>query len=357
MPQLGESIPGAMDQIVYAPAELYEYEPLGSAAIDDNVTEFLDQFRAWVDDPSYFQDNAIWVEDPGHWDYEVECDWYYWGDFPEIECTTVPVWVDGDEYWSYAHMNQSAVQLAEALGWENPVFPSAISLEGGNIIEQVFGQIFGVGVFGGVLSGGGIGGWEIEIGLDGDDRGIAFSILIYDIAEETEPRDWRPYSIGEAVFLSANGFDIPRIHRVKIFRKEYGPAKFAGFQNQVIAPNGNIYIPDGNWSFRANLPWSEDYMLEDDWALMTFLHESFHVYQKRAKYRAPGVFWIKAINRDYGYDIEEGKDFWDYSLEQQATIIMERWYLGVTGQRTGYDNTVTMDELNAVIPFTCIVCQ
>ncbi len=102
-------------------------------------------------------------------------------------------------------------------------------------------------------------------------------------------------------------------------------------------------------------------MFENDWSTMIFLHESFHVYEYRAsKVRLGGLTMLlkRLRNKDYSYEIEPGKDFWDYGLEQRATIIMERWYLGTTGRRTGYGgSTVTMQELNQVIPFTCVVCQ
>jgi hypothetical protein len=124
-----------------------------------------------------------------------------------------------------------------------------------------------------------------------------------------------------------------------------------------MAPNGHIYIPDGNTAFGKNLPWSEDYMFETSWARMTILHESFHVYQFRNKYRLPGVFWLKALNTNYRYEPEAGKDFWDCGIEQQAMMVAERWYMAYTGDRTFYGSlTATLAQIKALVPFACVIC-
>lgn len=357
LPDLDESIPGSQSQIVFAPGEIYQTQPMGTTAIDGTVSQFLDEFRSWIDDSSYFYDNAELEIIPAHWETQIVCDLVWFGSWFEYICDTDDVWIDEEEIWHYDHFNQDALELSEQFGLQGPQIPGEISTEEGGIIESIFERVFGVGVFGGVLSSGGIGSWEIEFGLGSGDRGLGLSIVIYDIAEETAPKDWRHYTLGEKVFLSANGFEIPRIDKVELRRREYGPAKAFGFDNQVIAPNGHIYIPVPNDAFiTGGLPWSEDYMFEDEWALGTLLHESFHVYQKKKRMKVPGIFWLKAVNREYLYDIEPGKDFWDYKQEQEAMIIMERWFFGAAGSRTGYDPTVTMEELIGVIPFTCIIC-
>lgn len=359
---LDEIIPGALSQIVFAPGELYVTDPMGVKAIDAPTTQFLSELRDWVDDPYYFYDNAVEITVPAHWEWEYECNlinisinWQDW------DCSWERYWVEEEEYWSYDHFNQDALALANEFG--GTVFDAtldSLSPKAAKVVD-IFKRIFGVGVFGGVLGTGGIGGWEIEIGLGNDDRGFALVLQLYEVSEEVVVSDWRPLTLNEMMFMDLNGFVTPHIEKVRIYSTAYGPIAWHPLgKKQVIAPNGNIYIPSGNRSFNQPWLWSQDYSLEQAWSKMTFIHEAFHVYEYHAgKVKLGGITMLikRLANPNYAYSIEPGKDFWDYGLEERATMIMDRWYLGNTGSVSHYGQGVaTMSELNSVIPFTCYVC-
>jgi len=56
-------------------------------------------------------------------------------------------------------------------------------------------------------------------------------------------------------------------------------------------------------------------------------------------------------NPDYIYNIVSGQLFEDYGIEQQAMMIMDRYYHQQTGSWTGYGGSVTIEQLNSVIPY------
>ena len=60
---------------------------------------------------------------------------------------------------------------------------------------------------------------------------------------------------------------------VRVYNRQYGL-----FSNQVMAPNGNIYITQ---SSRANLSWNENYDTNTVPQSAIFLHKLVHVYQNR----------------------------------------------------------------------------
>lgn len=164
---VSSSIPGALDQVVYSSAQLLDDLPKGLTNITTSFQSFYDEFMAWVDDPSYYEDNKIWVEGPGRWDYEVVCDWFSWGiNFPEYECWLEWEWVDGPEFWSYAHFNQDGYRLAKAIAKILSGDPDASVWKAVDILEQVFGVD--------------IGGWNFDIPLPGIDPDVhvGYSLIL-----------------------------------------------------------------------------------------------------------------------------------------------------------------------------------
>jgi hypothetical protein len=84
----------------------------------------------------------------------------------------------------------------------------------------------------------------------------------------------------------------------------------------------------------SNLIWCSDFSASDadTW---TFVHEFGHVWQ--SKYGTPPILgWLANVARmlshlsgDYGitypYDLTSSGNFWDYNIEQQASIVADYW--------------------------------
>ncbi len=138
--RLAGLIAGATDQIVFAPGEILNSTPSGVAAIDQNMIDFANDMVNYYVDPNYFDNNSEIYEEPGHWEWEYECDFYWWGDSPEIECEWYPEWVDGDEYVIYPGINPDAVSVWEAISGQS-------SSNVKSVLEQIFGVVIGGGSY------------------------------------------------------------------------------------------------------------------------------------------------------------------------------------------------------------------
>lgn len=85
-----------------------------------------------------------------------------------------------------------------------------------------------------------------------------------------------------------------------------------------MAPTGNIHFhPDGDL-------WSEDFSDEPMHRQGLFIHELTHVWQTQKR----GRFYLPLMRHPfcrYRYEIEVGRRFEDYGLEQQAEIVRHRF--------------------------------
>jgi len=127
----------------------------------------------------------------------------------------------------------------------------------------------------------------------------------------------RTLTIGEVALASSIYGDKINYYRVRINKRSYLPF---GLQNEwtAMSPDGEIYFRDALYS--------DDYSLENASDQHLFIHEMGHVYQYQTgmhvKLRGL-VSWAV----DYNYVLEDGKSFSDYSMEQQASIVADFYYL------------------------------
>lgn len=154
---LSTFIPSAFEQVLFAPGEVLIPSPAGIAAVDSSFDEFVEQTGSWAENPNYFHENAIWIEEPGRWVPEEECELeYIWGQGWEWYCTVYWEWEDGEEYWSYDHFNQDALSFCtameemEAAGGMTPGSASA------NKAQQSLGNVFGSKAMEGVFASGAV---------------------------------------------------------------------------------------------------------------------------------------------------------------------------------------------------------
>src|SRR3954453_24121121 len=104
-----------------------------------------------------------------------------------------------------------------------------------------------------------------------------------------------------------DAIDYSRVHLVK---GKWGPFHP---RNAAMAPMGNIYFhPEGGL-------WSKDFAKESLGRQCFFIHELTHVWQAQTK----GRFYLPLMRHPfcrYSYELEPGKPFSRYGLEQQAEI-------------------------------------
>jgi hypothetical protein len=121
----------------------------------------------------------------------------------------------------------------------------------------------------------------------------------------------RSLTSGEIDLLRSVFADAIDYSKVRLIKGKWWP-----FQprNAAMAPMGNIYFhPDGGG-------WSEDFSKEPLGRQGFFVHEMTHVWQTQSK----GRFYLPLMRHPfcrYGYDLQPGRPFERYGLEQQAEIV------------------------------------
>lgn len=112
-------------------------------------------------------------------------------------------------------------------------------------------------------------------------------------------------------------------HRVWVHKESYLPFSLQS-KNYGMSPNGEIYFRDKEYS--------DDYSLERPADQHFFIHEMVHVYQHQRgmMVRMRGLMSSMA---DYDYTFEENRNFTDYSMEQQASIVADFFFLRRYGRQ------------------------
>ena len=92
-------------------------------------------------------------------------------------------------------------------------------------------------------------------------------------------------------------------------------------KHYAVSPNGNIYFHPANWCE----DFTQDTILKQSW----FIHELVHVWQYQQ-----GVKLIRTalFDRKYNYVLQQGKQFFQYGIEQQAQMVQDYFIRLHTGQ-------------------------
>lgn len=125
----------------------------------------------------------------------------------------------------------------------------------------------------------------------------------------------RALTEGEIALAQSAFGDAIDYGRVRIVRGRWWPFQSKGI---VMAPTGNIHFHP------ADPRWSDDFAAESLSLQGLFIHEMTHVWQaqKRGKYYLP---LMRHPFCRYGYQLEPGRRFDLYGLEQQAEIVRHRF--------------------------------
>ncbi|MGH6706600.1 MAG: vgr related protein [Sphingomicrobium sp.] len=116
--------------------------------------------------------------------------------------------------------------------------------------------------------------------------------------------------LARSIFGDAIDYD-----RVKLVRRKWWPFQPRGI---VMAPAGNIHFhPDSRL-------WSEDFSTERLSLQGLFIHEMTHVWQAQTR----GRFYLVLMRHPfcrYTYQLQDGRSFDRYGLEQQAELVRHRF--------------------------------
>ncbi|WP_201587564.1 type IV secretion protein Rhs [Psychrobacter jeotgali] len=106
-------------------------------------------------------------------------------------------------------------------------------------------------------------------------------------------------------------------------------------KNYAVSPNGHIYFHPADWI----ADFSQATMGKQSW----LIHELTHVWQLQQGLK---VVRGALINRRYRYELEVGKSFFKYGIEQQASMVQD-YFLH---RQAGYD----CQAFETCIPFLAL---
>ena len=127
-----------------------------------------------------------------------------------------------------------------------------------------------------------------------------------------ERRSLTPGEVELARSIFSDAIDYSKVQLVKGKWWPFHP------RNAAMAPMGNIWFhPEGGG-------WSEDFSKEPLSRQGFFVHEMTHVWQAQKS----GRFYLPLMRHPfcrYAYELEPGKPFDRYGIEQQAEIVRHRF--------------------------------
>jgi hypothetical protein len=125
----------------------------------------------------------------------------------------------------------------------------------------------------------------------------------------------RPLTTGEIELARSIFGDAMNYEPVRMIRGKWWPLQP---RRSAMAPTGNIWFhPDGGG-------WSEDFSKEPLPLQAFWMHEMTHVWQAQKR----GRFYLPLMRHPfcrYAYQLQPGRPFERYGIEQQAEIVRHRF--------------------------------
>ncbi|WP_312457734.1 hypothetical protein [Pseudescherichia sp.] len=127
----------------------------------------------------------------------------------------------------------------------------------------------------------------------------------------------RPLTIGEIALAKTVFSNSINYSEVKVHNNSYLPFNMQS-NNVAMTPNGEIYFREPNYR--------DDFSIENPRYKHWFIHEMVHVLQHQVgmNVRTRGAFSWAA---NYNYSLPPDKKLSDFSMEQQASILSDFYYL------------------------------
>ena len=357
LPNLASAISGAVGQIIFAPGQPGNVVPQRVAPMNAKYNKFIDNMIQWLRDPNYFVNNAPIVYVPVY-SYIWTCgyrliDYYY-----AYDC-----WLDWGVvgYQAYADFSAYDIDAVNMRYSFNQVINGILQptiIPGSNDATNIgrwFTNVFGVPLLRGILGNNCYDyPYDPVTHLPCLNYSLIGQILLTTVkAEKPADTDYRLLTAGEKILTSLEGMSIVGVDQVRVYNHGYD-IWFYAYENDIIAPDGNVYIGRTN----PMLAFAPDYA--GDWQRYSrLLHELVHVYQCNNKgmcglelfVKRGGFPWVG----DYQYwPLVQGQAFADYSIEEQGEMVQDRYRLRfnpLSGWLHSDNYGAYWGALDAVIPF------
>ena len=137
-----------------------------------------------------------------------------------------------------------------------------------------------------------------------------------------QSRGLTPNEIARAKSIFKDEIDYSK---VRIFRKKHNPGHP---KNRAMAPRGNILFHPEDPGYADDFGDSKIPLAQQE----TFVHEMTHVWQHQ---QGENVLLRGMFERKYDYELEKGKSFEKYGIEQQGMIVQDYFRLKQKGAGPG----------------------
>ncbi len=347
------------DQIVYAPGRRPE---VVLNAVDDGVKNFLSEVNAWFRDPTYFttrvrEETATIVR------YRTQClsdlGSGYGDDLDDV-CFRIPI-VDTLTIQVPTNLSTEARAFAGQFGVDEGQIDLDVTLGSSAAItlNQILNLVFGVEIFAGRLETACTGSFrydaDTEILCD-DTRQIGRILLHHATVNKQDTEGYDPTADREATpvgyqrdltteektLAEEEGLDTIDLSRVRIEHvpeaivkedlKDLGEDALEAWYTLDTHPY-TIFVPEHVEGTNDDTHFEEDFT--GDTGLESILiHELTHVHQRNDStwtFDRRGDSVLDEGKRAYGYRTRGGAlehdDFWEFSDEEQAQILQDRFLL------------------------------
>jgi hypothetical protein len=141
--QLSNKIPGALDQIVYAPAQGSGSAAKGIKAVDPEFRKFIKDLTRWIKKPRYFQNGAPQIQVP-IFNYVQQCVSYCDYSHTNVQtCFMVPIVVGWTQGYDYSGFSQPALSFGQIV---NQAGRGTLSPESAGQLKQILEAALGVSI-------------------------------------------------------------------------------------------------------------------------------------------------------------------------------------------------------------------
>ncbi len=358
LPNVGSVISGSSGQIVFSPGVPGSLAAQRATPMNAKYNKFTDDMVTWIADPNYFVNHAQIYYQPVY-GYIYYCDYYFTENGYQYLCTLSSGIIGYQAYYDFSPWDPDAVLTRYSFNQTNSngtLKPDVIAgSQDAKNISTYFTNVFGVPYMRGILNSTcNDYQYDTVVHLPCIDYGLLGQIILAMIkAEKPDDWDYRLLTEGEKQLTRAEGLLITGIDQTRVYNHGYR-AFFYTYDNYIVTPDGNVYIG----KTQTLLPFGPDY--SPNWPYFSILlHELTHVYQCNDLGICGVELFIKRgglpWNGNYVYmPIDKSKPFSDYSIEQQAEMMQDRFRLRrdpVNGVLRSGNAGANLTDLNAVIPF------